>query len=127
MVQYDVKTGVLALQHAYPPPPHRATVALVDVTLLLETLAGTDTQVGEWVNVIGYVFAAGDDASRAGAAGGGGGRDRDRGKGRDDEGGRVSSVRVQAIMLWSAGSVKIGEYERVLAERQRVANLMTVM
>lgn len=123
MVQYDVKRGVLALQHACPPPPHRATVALVDVTLLLETLAGTDTQVGEWVNVIGYVAAPGDKGSRAGGAKGGGETGRGR---RDDAEGRGYSVRVQAIMLWSAGSVKIEEYERALAERQRVANLTTV-
>lgn len=125
MVQYDVKRGVLALQHACPPPPHRATVALVDVTLLLETLAGTDTQVGEWVNVIGYVDTVGDTGSRARDTKGGG--DKKGGKGRDDAAERGFSVRVQAIMLWSAGSVKIGEYERVLAERQRVANLTTVM
>lgn len=116
---------MLALQHAYSPPPHRATVALVDVTLLLETMAGTDTKVGEWVNVIGYVVTAGNTGSRGEDAKGGGGTVR--GRGRDDAAGRGFSVRVQAIMLWSAGSVKIGEYERVLAERQRLANPTTMM
>lgn len=109
VVKYNVKTGVLALQHAYPPPPHPAAVALVDVTLLLATLTVTDTQVGEWVNVIGYVATAGDASS---AGGGRGARGR-------VEGGS-GFVRMQAIVLWSAGSVKIGEYERVLTERQRV-------
>lgn len=90
----------------------------MDVTLLLETLAGTDTQVGEWLNVIGYVIAAGDGPS-AGTAGREGGA-----RGRDDAGGKVL-VRIQAILLWSAGSVKIGEYERALTERQRVANVTT--
>lgn len=103
-----MKTGVLALRHAYPPPPQPGVVALVDVTLLLSTLTLTDTQVGEWVNVIGYV-AAGEN-SRAGN-----GREA---QGRDEDG-RVF-VRMQAVMLWSAGSVRIGEYERVLTERQRV-------
>lgn len=119
MVKYNVKTGLLALQHAYPPPPHRAGLALVDVTLLLETLAGTDTQVGEWVNVIGYVAAAANSSS-VGMAGTGKGETR----GREDGVGRIS-VRVQAILLWSASSVKIGEYERVLTERKRVMGRTT--
>lgn len=108
MAKYTVKTGVLALRHAYPPPPQPGVVALVDVTLLLSTLTVTDTQVGEWVNVVGYV-AAGENSS-AGDGRGARGRDED---------GKVF-VRMQAIMLWSAGSVRIGEYERVLTERQRI-------
>lgn len=70
----------------------------------------TDTQVGEWVNVVGYVTAGGDSSSRT----------RDEEGGKEVDGRRRVFVNVQAIMLWSAGSVRIGEYERVLAERQRL-------
>jgi hypothetical protein len=82
-------------------------VALVDVTLLLSTLTVTDTQVGEWVNVVGYVTATGDTGARGG-----------KGGERRHEDGRVE-IPMQAILWWSAGSVRIGEYERVLTERQR--------
>ncbi len=104
---YSVKRGVVALQHAYPPSPHPRVVALVDVTLLLSTLTVTDTQVGEWVNVVGYVTASGDTGARGG-----------KGGERRGEDGRAV-IPVQAILWWSAGSVRIGEYERVLMERQR--------
>ena len=64
-------------------------------------MKATDTQVGEWVNVIGYV-------------------------GKDDKAlkrrkrGEASTVRVQAVMLWSAGSVKLGEYEEAVLRRKKV-------
>lgn len=79
-------------------------VALVDVNLLLSTLTATDTQRGEWVNVMGYV------------------EDRILGfKGGTGDPGGVG-IRVQAILLWSAGRVKLGEYERILAEKQKKDN-----
>lgn len=68
--------------------------ALVDVTLLVSTLKSTDTQTGEWVNVIGYVVEKG--TSNAVHAG----------------------VHVQAILLWACGPLKIQAYEKSL-DRQK--------
>lgn len=82
-------------------------MAWVDVHLLLSTLKPTDTQRGGWVNVVGYVggrTTTSNPDSRARMA-------------RPDE---VVGVKVQAIMLWSAGDVKLGEYEKTLAERKHV-------
>ena len=105
---YSTATGTLTLQHAYPTPPHVCPVALVDVNILLSTMQGTDTQVGEWVNVMGYI----EDEHR--------GLRRAKGKGkRNGEGAGVSAVRVQAIMLWSAGSVNLGEYEKAVLGRNK--------
>ena len=97
------------LQHAYPPPPHICPAALVDVNILLSTLKSTDTQIGEWVNVMGYL----EEKDR--------GSKNKKGRGRRERG-DVSAVRVQAVMLWSAGSVKLGEYEKAALGRKMVEN-----
>lgn len=84
---------MLTLEHKYPPGSDRQ--ALVDVRLLLETLDSTDTRIGEWVNIIGYVATASPTANR----------------------GIVSlknATSVQAIVFWSAGSIKLEEYEKGL-------------
>ncbi len=99
MTKYSVKTGIAILEHAFPPPPHINPTAVVDVTLLLSTMKSTDLQVGHWVNIIGYLEARPSWW-------------------RQEIGGETVGAKVQAIMLWSAGGVKLGEYEKALAERQ---------
>lgn len=96
----------MSLEHRYPAATPNAPTACVDLNLLLSSLKSTDTQVGAWVNVMGYVTepAALDLKERKAKV--------DVPKGRE--------VFVQAIMLWSAGSINLGEYERVLKERQEV-------
>ncbi|KAL9581698.1 MAG: hypothetical protein Q9212_003737 [Teloschistes hypoglaucus] len=105
--KYNVSTGTLHLQHAYPPGPNSLITAVVDVDLLLSTLQRTDTQVGEWQNVVGYVQAHEDDRKS----------DRTDTSPKAGQGGTV--VKVQAVMLWSAGSLKIGEYEKALEMRKK--------
>ena len=100
VTHYSTSTGTLTLKHAYPPPPQSCPVALIDVKMLLETMEATDTQVGEWVNVIGYV--ENDDKSL---------KRRKRGD--------ASNVRVQAVMLWSAGSVRLADYEKAVLGRNK--------
>lgn len=81
----------------------------MDVTLLLAGLKREDMEVGTWVNVVGYVEGMVVEA----------GREMDglwKGEGGLGTGGAVK-VGVKAIMLWGAGGVKVGEYERVLEER----------
>lgn len=78
----------------------------MDVNLLLSTLKPTDTQVGEWVNVMGYVTSQPVLA---------------RPNRKPDSGApRQATVAVQAVLLWSAGSIKLGEYERILTERKEL-------
>lgn len=76
----------------------------MDVNLLLSSLKTTDTQPGEWVNVMGYVQAK----TTQPAHGKGGHKGMCNG---------LVRVKIQAIMLWSAGSLKLGEYEKALASR----------
>jgi len=114
VTHYHLPTGTLSLQHAYAPspPPATSTVALVDVNLLLEGMKREDTVVGAWVNVVGYV---------GGVLGEGKAKRNRRAKGAEGERGEngegVVRVRVQAVMLWSAGGLKIGEYEKAVEGR----------
>ena len=120
VTRYMVSTGIMELQHAYPPPPHTPTVALVDVNVVLESLKREDMQLGAWVNVMGYV----GEVLREGKRGQENGQRKTvLAKKKEDGvpgGPRAVRVRVQAIMLWSAGAVKIGEYEGSLEERLKM-------
>ena len=72
--------------------------AQVDVKLLLNTLKSTDTQIGEWVNVIGYITI-------------------DQQIPPKQPNGHNSDIQVQAIVLWSSGSLKLGGYEKSLDQQ----------
>jgi len=72
------------------------TRALVNVDLLLDCLGPKQTRVGEWVNVIGYIKSITN--------------------GRGASGTRTSSVHVQALLVWSAGSVDVQRYEAAVSE-----------
>ena len=108
VTKYDLSTGVLELQHAYPPAYDISVIAVVDVNLLLENLKREDLVVGAWVNVVGYVEEVINKRENAKHM-----------NGNMGQGGisRVDLLKVQAIMLWSAGGINIGEYERALTER----------
>lgn len=83
--------------------------AAVDVSLLLETLKCTDTQVGEWVNVMGYVQAAEEEKGRK--------RQGVRHEGEKEKS-QQEVRKLQAVMLWSAGGVRVWEYEKALEMRK---------
>lgn len=95
-------------------------VASVDVNAILETLKREDTLAGAWVNIMGYV----EDVLKEGK------REQGQGRGKTGlavkrgvtagEGRRALRVKVQAILLWSAGGVKIGEYEKTLEARLKL-------
>ncbi|KAL6721330.1 hypothetical protein ACLMJK_000433 [Lecanora helva] len=109
VTNYSVSNAILSLQHAYPSPQSSNVVATVDVNLLLESLKRENTQIGAWVNVIGYLEEVCDDKRLM------------KDKRRDAaERAKMIYVKLKAIMLWSAGSLIIGEYERALEDRLRV-------
>ena len=100
VTKYSMKTGLLYLEYSQPATvpkrlhkqPH-VVVAVVDIALLLETLKTTDTQIGEWVNVVAYVNETCRDGGR-------------------------TEVMVQALMLWSAGAINTSEYEATVEHRK---------
>ncbi|KAJ0119159.1 hypothetical protein J7T55_013395 [Diaporthe amygdali] len=97
VTSYTTASGQLTLQHKFPKPTE--VQALVDVRLLLEKLTAEQTSVGEWVNVIGYINSPPSASVKKPTK-------RKRG---------LPAVHVQALMLWSPGSLDIGRYEMCLA------------
>jgi len=119
VTSYTLSTGTLTLQHAYPPPPHPCAVVKVDANLLLENMKSTDTKIGEWVNVIGYIEWGASKAQGAKNLEEGNGI-RKRKPRAEDVVQQGVEVKVQAVMLWSAGAIKLGEYEKHLEDRKRI-------
>jgi len=118
VTSYTLSTGTLTLQHAYPPPPHSCATVQVDANLLLGNMKSTDTRIGEWINVIGYIEWGASKAQGAKKVEGNG--IRKRRPRAEDVVKRGGEVKVQAVMLWSAGAIKLGEYEKHLEDRKRM-------
>lgn len=107
MIDYDVNQAFLYVEHAYPIDLRPRPRVAVDVRLILEMLKSEELRVGAWLNVIGYVRRS---TSR-----------QDGGKKASIDTKVPEAVDVQAVMLWNAGAIKLGEYEAIL-ERQREVN-----
>ncbi|RAK95107.1 nuclear telomere cap complex subunit Ten1 [Aspergillus ibericus CBS 121593] len=91
--RYNIPTGHLILEHNYPrqKPPQEPPSVSVDINAVLETVTSEELRVGAWVNVLGYVRRG--DASLG-----------------------SSPVYVEAVMVFPAGAVALGEYERILQD-----------
>jgi len=103
--KYEVSTGTLILEHNYPLGAPEPAVIDVDINLLLETVKTTDLQVGAWLNVLGYVRYRSSAAVERGSA---------------TSPLERRSIYVEAVMIWAAGAIRIGEYERVLRDCKEV-------
>ncbi|GKT91050.1 telomere length regulation ten1 [Colletotrichum tofieldiae] len=53
VTSYSTHSAVLTLEHGFPKGSNIS--ASVDVQLLLGTMKSEQTQIGEWVNIVGYV------------------------------------------------------------------------
>ncbi|KUJ11973.1 uncharacterized protein LY89DRAFT_593878 [Mollisia scopiformis] len=91
VTNYSTKTATLTLEHNHPPG--NLLQAQVDVTLLVTTMKSNDTQIGEWVNVMGYLTSR---------------------KEKQTPNRPTLEVGVQAIVLWSSGSFNLQAYEESL-------------
>ncbi|KAA8644772.1 nuclear telomere cap complex subunit Ten1 [Aspergillus tanneri] len=92
---YSVSTGHLILEHHYPRRRQNSdppTVS-VDINPVLETVTSEELRVGSWINVLGYVRRS-IDANE--------------------------TVYVEAVMVFPAGAIGLGEYERILHESMEV-------
>ncbi|KAL4761641.1 nuclear telomere cap complex subunit Ten1 [Aspergillus foveolatus] len=98
---YNISTGRLVLEHNYPrtkkpkQPKQDPPSVSVDVNAVLETVTWEELCVGAWVNVIGYVR---------------------REPGQNLGGEPSDSVYVDAVVVFPAGAVDLGEYERILCD-----------
>ena len=98
---YDITSGCLLLTHNYPENARRV-VACVQLDHVLEATKQEDLQIGTLVNIIGYVSEKAPE--------------RILDVRKDIKGSRVV---VDAVLLWSAGSVKLEEYEAALVARKQ--------
>ncbi|KAI0394270.1 CST complex subunit Ten1 [Xylariaceae sp. FL0594] len=101
VTSYSTQRAEVSLRHDYPAAAE-GVEAIVDVKLLLETLKSHETDIGQWVHVIGYttfvkagVVVDAQDPSRRKTA---------------------PRVGVQALTLWVAQDLDLGKYETTLSE-----------
>ena len=96
---YDSELGVLRLRDRFPTTLATSDSSNVNVNNLLDVLNVETTQVGAWVNVIGYLR-------------------------QDSESQLISKPRastVDAVLIWSAGAIKLEDYEAAVRALQVTA------
>jgi hypothetical protein len=94
VTSYSTSSACLFLNHLYPRDSN--ATAVVDVSLLLESLTAEQTRVGEFVNVIGYITEQKIT--------------RDKKQPHQES----KQVCVQAIVLWSTGPMDLQKYEKLV-------------
>lgn len=115
MRQYDVNTGNLVLEHNYPRRKTDPESVLVDVNAVLQDLTSEQLRVGAWLNVLGYVRdAASPNPSFSSSQ-----LSSQQSNGASELGTttvRVTPrpVHIDAVMVFPAGAIALGEYERIL-------------
>ncbi|KAF2092397.1 hypothetical protein NA57DRAFT_50421 [Rhizodiscina lignyota] len=107
--KYDVKSGTLSLSHTYPKDIPTPIMAFINVDHVLESVRSADLEVGAWINVVGYIIDSKEEKVLK----------KSRKSSRRQQG--TLSIRVQAIMLWSAGMLNVDAYEKALQERLSIS------
>jgi hypothetical protein len=95
---YDSDRAVLHLRDRYPATSATSGAAKINVNNLLDVLNVETTQVGAWVNVIGYVHQSTDLLSTS----------------------KPRASMVDAVLIWSAGAIKLDEYETAVKALQDI-------
>lgn len=106
MRKYDISTGHLILEHNYPRARGQKEPAAVrvDINVLLESMKAEELRVGAWLNVLGYVREYQQE-------------ERQMMMINDPN---FLSVYVEAVMIFPAGAVRVGEYERILQDSREI-------
>lgn len=113
--QYNVTVGHLVLEHNYPRSKSEPSTVSVDINAVLETLKAEDLRVGTWLNVLGYVRDSTIPESSFSSSQ------------ADSQQSNIQSltsavpfkvasrpVFIEAVMVFPAGAIALGEYERIL-------------
>ena len=103
VIDYDETNGTVLAEHKPLTIAHPLTIrALVDVKLVLESTKPSCLTRGTWVNVIGYVQEHFKPA---------------RSHAKNSRRNAVVEIpRVQAVLMWDAGAVRLDKYEQTLIE-----------
>jgi len=93
----------VSLKHDYPSSS-TPVVAEVHLDHVLESITPTTTQIGTWLNVVGFINRDGREDAQA----------------APNKGGRpmLMVVTVDAVLVWDAGNIKLDTYERALEARK---------
>lgn len=105
VLDYDAKTGCLLVEHKYnqdETASHR-TSAVIDINLVLESTKPICLQKGSWINVLGYVEHIPRVKSH---------KLQSNTKSTDT----AKLCRVQAVLVWEAGAVRVDKYEEVVKQ-----------
>ncbi|KAJ5818691.1 hypothetical protein N7474_004282 [Penicillium riverlandense] len=110
VTRYDVQNGHLILEHNYPRRKESNTVP-VDINNVLESITAEDLRVGTWLNILGYIREESTPPASFTSS------QEDVCVPR-----KVPSrpVYVEAVMVFSAGAIALGEYERILRNAEDV-------
>ena len=134
VVGYSIESGYIYLD--YPAtsnneqnsrPTSKATIAELDTALVREELRATDTAIGSWLNVLGYIQKI--SHLKKGVIGG------VSNNGKDTEGTVITTlghairhdsckVRLQAISLWNAGPIDPDSYNEALKARSQLLGMV---
>lgn len=90
---YNGETGNLRIRERFPATSSHIKAVNVNVDNILDSLYLELTQVGAWVNVIGYCRQI-------------------------EESGMESDPAVDAVIVWSAGAIRLDEYEAAVRALQ---------
>ena len=123
VTRYNVRAGVLELRHEHHPSFSSLTqrlevVALVDINVIKETMSRNAFDVGEWVNVVGYVADSVEVPQTK--ADGWTTYERKKKASGTLRVGKVIEARIDAIVVWNTGVLRLGDYESALEARLQV-------
>ncbi|KAJ5536994.1 hypothetical protein N7513_010180 [Penicillium frequentans] len=113
--QYNITVGHLILEHNYPRSKSEPSAVSVDINAVLESLKAEDLRVGTWLNVLGYVRDANTPESSFSSS------QADSQQSNSQSLTSATPIKVasrpvfiEAVMIFPAGAIALGEYERIL-------------
>ncbi|KAJ6079812.1 hypothetical protein N7467_009565 [Penicillium canescens] len=120
---YIIATGHLVLEHIYPRNKAEFGSVSVDINAVLEDLTAEELRVGTWLNVLGYVRDSLPPSSSLSST-------PESKQSGDTTTGPVTvpsrPVHVEAVVVFPAGAIALGEYERILRNSQDVERMIQV-
>lgn len=123
--QYDVSTGNLILEHNYPRRKTDPESVSVDINAVLQDVTSEELRVGAWLNVLGYVR----DSSTPAPSFSSSQLSSQQSNGASEIATALVKViprpvYIDAVMVFPAGAIALGEYERILHNAQDVERRM---
>ncbi|CAI7652039.1 unnamed protein product [Penicillium bialowiezense] len=117
VTNYTVATGRLILEHNYPRSKKIPSTVSVDITGILEDVTAEALRIGTWLNVLGYIREIEPMQPTSSFS-------SNSGDANQTPTVPPRPVYVEAIMVFAAGAIAIGDYELILRNSQDVERMM---